>query len=449
MRSRLLQLLFRPLQSFGISASLQSTALWTMLESFSSAFFSLMLIPILTHNLGLEKYGLYVMVTAFVSFFSFAGLGMNTSITYYLAVNHQAANTKNIAERLGSALSLTLIGTVTFSCACLLVLSLYVSQLQALYPQLSSHQNLVYAALILIVITQLDLVISAALKGLQQFKTSSKIEFTIRLLGFLIIAMVAITQKNVTAIIIATIITAFFSLIIRYKTLSKVIALHLSDIKLTRHYVSELFHFGKWMTLQNISGAIFGSLDKIVLGIFFGTKIVGVYNILVSITQLSHYLLASASSFILPKVSASKVDIKVMQKNYYKSLIVCALVTLSVRCILALMFPLIKSYFHLDNINSEYFILLVCYGILAMCVPPYNFSLGLGSVKILSNINTISAFVGMAAILMFINMYGMLGAVLARVAYTMCVVFTFAVPPLLFKKDAESSNEDTKILKFK
>jgi O-antigen/teichoic acid export membrane protein len=422
MRSRLLQLLFRPLQSFGISASIQSTALWTMLESFSSAFFSLMLIPILTHNLGLEKYGLYVMVTAFVSFFSFAGLGMNTSITYYLAVNHQAANTKNIAERLGSALSLTLIGTVTFSCACLLVLSLYVSQLQALYPQLSEHQNLVYAALMLIVITQLDLVVSAALKGLQQFKTSSKIEFTIRLLGFLVIAMVAITQKNVTAIIVATIITAFSSLIIRYRTLSKVIALHLSDIKLTRHYVSELFHFGKWMTLQNIAGALFGSLDKLIVGSLLGNKVVGIYNVLLSITQLIHYVPANILTFILPKVAKNPEALTI---SLLKKIFTITTLVSSIIAVLIFMFKqVIFLKFHIDSHYGVLFNwLIISYVLLSLNIPSFFIALGMNLIRAVSAQCIIGSVLGILSLLVTVSKYGVLSAATSKLIYSSVAIF--------------------------
>ena len=433
LRIKLMQLLFKPLSRFGINPSIQATAMWSMLESFSSPLFSLILIPILTHNLGLEKYGVYVMVMAFVGLFSFTGLGMNTSITYYLAVNHQTPNTKNIAERLGTALSITLISTITFSLIFLLAFTLFAPALQKMYPQLITQQPLVYAALFLLIFTQCDMVISAALKGLQHFKTSSKLEFLIRLIGFIIVALVAIMLKNVVAIVLSAVIIAFLSVLSRYISISKVADLHLSDIKLNKQYAGEFFHFGKWMTLQNISGAIFGSLDKIMLGLFFNTTVVGTYNIIVSITQLSHYVLASACSFILPKISASAASIKTLQKVYYKSLVISALVTLLMIFILTMLYPFIKGHFNLGDIKSEYFILLISYGVLAMGVPPYYFALGLGKVKLLSNINTISAVVGIVAIMSLINNYEILGAALSRVAYTLAVTLTFFVPPLLFK----------------
>ena len=280
MKAKLAQKIFEPLLRLGFSHKIQVTALWSLLESFSSPFFSILLLPIFTHNLGLENYGLYVMVMALVGFFGFTGLGMNTSITYYLAVNYQTSNSKEIAQRLSSALLITLIGTVLFSCLFLLVLNIFETQFKEHYPQLSDQQQLIYIALGLVVITQLDGVVSSAIKGLQQFKISSKIEFVLRLLSFMVVALVALIQKSVEAIALVVLVMAILNLVVRLTMLNKIVNFDFREIKINKKITNELFHFGKWMTLQNLSGAIFGSLDKILLGALFNTTIVGVYNII-------------------------------------------------------------------------------------------------------------------------------------------------------------------------
>lgn len=365
--------------------------MWSMLESFAGPLFSLMLIPVLTQSLGLEGYGLYVMVMAFVALFSFVGMGMNTSVTYYMAVNYQTSNSKDIAERVGTALAISLLGTITFSLLFLFALTFFSAYFQNVSPQLIKQTTLIYAALLLLIFSQCDSVISATLKGLQQFKTSSKLEFLIRLISFISIAFIATMQKNVNLIISSSVVIALLSLLIRYLTLNKLVSISFKHLKINKKFISELFYFGKWMTLQNVSGAVFGSLDKLMLGFFFNTAVVGTYNIIISITQLSHYIISSAFSFILPKICASAANLKTLQKYYYKSLIISALVALIMMSFLSILYPYIKSHFNLGDIKSEFFILLFSYGALAMSVSPYYFSLGFGKVKLLSSINTISA----------------------------------------------------------
>ena len=422
--------IFGPLSHFGISHKLQATALWSMLESFSSPLFSLLLIPIFTHNLGLENYGLYVMVMAFVSFFSFTGLGMNTSITYYLAVNYQTSTPKHIAERLGSALVLAFFSTIFFSCIFLLGLNLFSSLLTLHYPQLVTQQHLIYAALGLITVTQLDTVVSASLKGLQQFKMSSKVEFVLRLLSFVIVSIIAITQKNVVAVISITLIMALFNLIIRYYTLNKIVHFHFSDIKINKKSANELFQFGKWMTLQSIAGASFGSIDKLVIGSLLGNKVLAIYNVLLSITQLIHYIPANMLTFIMPKVAINNesISIELLKKIF----ILTSVVSIFFALLVITMKKFIFLKFHVDSsYETLFYWLILSYILLSFNIPSYLIALGMNLIKAVSLQCIAGSLIGTTSLLILIDKYGVLGAVASKLIYS--IIAIFLIIPVLRK----------------
>ncbi len=417
-------LFFKPLQLLGISHSIQSTAMWSMLESFSNPLFSIMLIPILTHNLGLEQYGQYVMVMAFVGLFGFTGLGMNTSITYYLAVNHQTSDAKEIAGRLGTALCITLMGTTVFSLAFLLAFLLYVPAVQYLYPQLIIPKTVVYVALMLLIFNQCDMVISAALKGLQQFKESSKLEFLIRLLGFLAVALITVTLKNIMIVFLSVVIIACLGVLLRYHTINKIVDLHLSNIRLNKQYTREFFHFGKWMTLQNIAGALFGSLDKIIIGSLFGNKVVGIYNVLLSITQLIHFVPASTLTFVLPKVAknGATLSIFLFKKLFIITLIISGLIAVAVYSFK----PLIFSKFSIDaGYDSLFYWLIMCYFLLSLNIPSYFVALGMNLIRIVSLQCIIGSFISILSLLMLVTQYGVLGAATSKIIYSLAALLLF------------------------
>lgn len=430
MHTKLKQFVFKPLSHFGISHKLQATVLWSMLDSFSNPLFSLLLIPIFTHNLGLENYGLYVMVMAFVGFFGFTGLGMNTSITYCLAVNYETPNPKHIAARLGSALALTLFGTVLFSCVFLSALNIFTLPLKVYFPQLIAQQQLIYSALMLIVITQLDMVVSASLKGLQQFKISSKVEFVLRLFSFVIVAFVAIMQKNVVAIVLTTLIMALFNLITRYATLNKIVHFHFSDIKINKQRANELFHFGKWMTLQNIAGACFGSIDKLVIGSLLGNKVLGAYNVLLSITQLVHYIPANMLTFIMPKVAknSESVSISLLKKIFTLTAIVS--IFFAVLIIIFKKFIFLKFYLD-SSYDALFYWLILSYVLLSLNVPSYFVALGMNLIKAVSLQCIIGSVIGVISMLILIARYGLLGTVASKLIYS--VIAIFLIVPVLRK----------------
>ena len=440
-----LSVISKPLQCFivfalkkaGISQVVGAAAFWSLVESLSAPFFSLMLMPILARNLGLANYGVYVMAMAFIALSGFTGLGMNTTITYYLAKNsisQHLSYQKNIAQQLTTALVITLIGTAGF--ATLFILATYLSQgyLKTNHPQWFVYSGLKVQVVLLLIFTQCDMVISAALKGLQHFKTSALCEFLIRLLSFALLAVAAFYYKQVEIIIGVSVLVSALSLVIRLVIMLKTANLRLNDLRYNKNEAKAFFHFGKWMTLQNISGAIFGSADKLVLGALFGTALVGAYNILITFAQLIHFALSSASSFILPKVSKANLPIRSVKTLYIKSLFISVISTLSLALILYSIYFYIQAHFKLPNLHREYILLLISFSILAMNIPPYYFALGFGKVKSLSTINIISGILGTIACLVLIPVYGILGACIARLLYAGAVCITFAIPNTIFKK---------------
>ena len=439
-----LSVISKPLQGFitfalkkaGISQSVGAAAFWSLVESFSAPFFSLMLMPILTHNLGLANYGVYVMAMAFIALSGFTGFGMNTAITYHLAKNSAYPSfdyKKNIAQQLTTALAITLIGTVGF--ATLFLSATYLSQgyLKINHPQWLTYDGLKIQVVLLLIFTQCDMVISAALKGLQHFKTSALCELLIRLLGFALLTVAAFYYKQVEIIIGVAVLVSALSLIIRLVVMLKTADLKINDMRYNINEAKIFFNFGKWMTLQNISGAIFGSIDKLVLGAFYGTALVGIYNILITFAQLIHFALTSALSFILPKVSKANLPINIVKTSYFKSLLISGCSTLVLALALYSFYFYIQGHFKLPNFHSEYVLLLVSFSILAMNIPPYYFALGFGKVKTLSTINIFSGILGTISCLVLIPIYGILGACMARMLYACAVCVTFVIMRAIFK----------------
>jgi len=416
------QIIFEPLFRLGFSHKIQATALWSMLESFSSPCFSLLLLPIFTHSLGLESYGLYVMVMALVSFFGFTGLGMNTSITFYLAANYQTSNSKQIAERLSSALLITLIGTIFFSCFFLLILNLYEMQFEGRFPQLIGKQKLIYIALGLVVITQLDGVVSSAMKGLQKYKTSSKTEFVLRLLSFIMLALIAVVQKNVEALLLVVLIMSIFNCIVRYAMLNKMFNFDFREIKINKKITNELFHFGRWMTLQSVSGALFGSLDKLVISSFLGNAVLGTYHILISITQLVHFIPANMLTFIMPKVAFNSKSLTIATLKKVLT------VTVIFSCILSIVIfvfkGLIFAHFHLDTrYENLFYWLIFSYFIMSLSTPLYFIALGMHLIKAVSLQSILGALVGLVVLMMSVSQYGLIAVLASKLIYSFLTIF--------------------------
>ena len=428
-----LSVISKPLQGFiafvlkqaGVSHAVGAAAFWSLVESFSAPFFSLILMPILTHNLGLANYGVYVMAIAFIALSSFTGLGMNTAVTYYLAKNsisQHLSYKKNIAQQLTTALIITLIGTVGF--AALFLLATYFSQdyTKINHPQWLIYGDLKIQVVLLLIFTQCDMVISAALKGLQHFKTSAICEFSIRLSGFALIATVAFYYKQVEIIIGVAVLVSALSLIIRLVVMLKTANLKLTDMRYNKNEAKAFFHFGKWMTLQNISGAIFGSVDKLVLGASYGTALVGIYNILLTLAQLVHFCTASMLSFIMPKIALNNNILT--NKKIIKIFSIATALSLILSIIMVLLLPIVFSYFKLSyQYKSAYYLLIFCYFILSLNVPSYYMALGMKLIKAISMQCIAGAIIGVVILFLTIHSFGLYAAVISKFSYAIFALF--------------------------
>lgn len=424
-----LSFISKPLQGFitfalkkvGISQSIGAAAFWSMVESFSAPFFSLMLMPILTHNLGLANYGVYVMAMAFIALSGFTGFGMNTAITYHLAKNSANLNldyNKNTAQQLTTALTITLIGTAGF--ATLFLSATYLSQgyLKINHPQWLTYDGLKIQVVLLLIFTQCDMVISAALKGLQHFKTSALCELLIRLVGFALLTAAAFYYKQVEIIIGVAVLVSALSLIIRLVVMLKTADLKINDMRYNINEAKIFFNFGKWMTLQNISGAIFGSIDKLVLGAFYGTALVGIYNILLTLAQLVHFCTASVLSFIMPKIALNNNILT--NKKIIKIFSITTALSLLMSIILVLLMPLVFSYFKLsDQYKNAFYLLIFCYFLLSLNVPSYFMALGMKLIKAISLQCIVGAGVGIIALFLNIESYGIYAAIGSKFIYSL------------------------------
>lgn len=414
----------------GLNKSLQLTALFSMIDSFSSSIFSLLLIPVLTYNVGLNGYGLYVLIIAINGILGFSNLGVNSALTYHFGLALNGAEDSYLDRIFFTALSITILGTVTISAILLLALHWLSPFVVAKFPNIQPAMSLLYSAFILLIFNQINTVVSDAIRGLHEFKKSSITEFTICFCGFLILSTDAILFKNVSFFFYGLIGVAIISSIIRFFVLNTI--LNLRVFVFDFGIAKSLLHYGKWMTLQNISGMIFNAIDKILLGFLFSSYLVGVYNILISITQLSHFFLSRASTFIFPKVSGSRSSPTKLKQHYVKAYYISKIfIFLMISLTMILFF--IFSRGEIRSFYREFLLLLFSYGLLAFTAPAYYFSLGLGKVRLLSCLNIISGLIASISLYFLVSKYAVMGAAASRLLFSLFALFSLLIPHRFFR----------------
>jgi len=398
-----------------------SSTFWSATESFASPAFLFLLAPILVSNIGIERYGVFIFITTLSAFFSFAGLGMNTAVTYEIAKKLTSSNLQELSIVFSAALVMTLVGTLFFSAFILFICSAIAFNLIPDYLNWNLNFRFIPIVILILILSQIDSVMSASLKGLHQFKFSSMAELFIRFFNLTLIALVAFVSKDLYLVLSALIICSVTSVIVRYLFLRHFIKFTFLDIKTLKKSGMHLFRVSKWMTLQNIAGNSYASLDKLIVGVFLGASQLGAYNILAMFAQLIHFIPASMFTFIMPKVAMQNGCVS--RLNFKKLSLVSLLISFSISILLVIFKSLIFTHFFL---NFEYipifYLIIFSYFLLSLSMPSFYIAIAMNMAKLISFISIFSAVLCISVMIYFIEKHGIFSVAAARLIYSIAAL---------------------------
>ena len=401
-----------------------SNTFWSAAESFASPAVLFLLAPILVSNIGIQRYGIFIFVTSLSAFFSFAGLGMNTAVTYDIAKKLPSSDLLDIKIAFSAALVMSLVGTLIFSTFILFVSSAIAVKIIPDFFGWNLNFKFIPIVILILIFSQIDSVLSAALKGLHQFKFSSIAELFIRFFNLTLIALVAFYSKDIYLVLSSVIICSIISIVIRYLFLKNFINFVFLDIKTLKKSGMHLFKVGKWMSLQNVAGNFYASFDKLIVGVFLGASELGSYSVLTMIAQLIHFIPASMLTFIMPKIAMQNGRMSI--SNFKKLTLVTFLITLSVSFLLLIFKTVIFTHFSLHIKYIPLFhLIIISYFLLSLSAPSFYIAIAMNKSKTTSLISIISAILSIFIMIYFIEIYGIFAAAAARLVYSILTVSYF------------------------
>jgi O-antigen/teichoic acid export membrane protein len=408
-------------------------ASWSLIDAVSAPFFTFLLLPILNYQFGLVGYGSYALLLAAVTMLGFTGLGVNLTIIKPLAQSTNQANLEVIENLLGTALIFNLASTIIF-CTFIAFFWAFAPSWVSNFSWFSliDYKLLAYLFAMLIT-TQLDLVASSALKGLQFFSHSSKLEILLRSTGFVVLALVAVTQKDIYLVFLFQIIINIVNISARLLFIKKLTNIAIVHLKFVKETAVDLFKNGRWMTLQFAAWAIYASADKLAIGAVFGAKEAGIYSILIQFSMLLQLLVNGLFSAIYPKFSKENRVITPRITN----IMIGAVLILVIPYALTLFFlkSYIFIYFHIDSsYTSVFYGLLLSTSVMSLNIPFFYIIFAGKDLKKLTIYFLVSIFFYAVLIYPFMINYAILGVVIAKLIAAVLFMIFIRLKFLNYKK---------------
>ena len=229
---------------------------------------------IMTRLLVPEMFGLMSIVSVLIMGLSlFSDLGLRQSI-----IQSKRGRDERFLNTIWSFQIIR--GFSIWGVSVLVAIGVYIGQILLWMPA-----NTVYAEPMLpyiIPVSTLGMIIGAfeptwtalASRDLQQARLV-KIELICQVTGILAMVSMALYTRSIWALVLGSLISGITRLII----VNFMIKEKRNRFEIDKAYISEIFHFGKWIFLSSIIGFLAMNGDKLLLGGLISTNDLGVYNI--------------------------------------------------------------------------------------------------------------------------------------------------------------------------
>lgn len=281
-------------------------AIISYISIFLNIIISFIYTPWMIRQIGVSDYGLYSLITSFVSYF-LLDFGLDSAITRFIAKYRAEGDERKVENMLGLTTKVyLLIDAIIFFA--LIVLFFHISGIfKGLTPEEIEKMKLLYC--IAGGFSVLNFVLkpmSGAMMAFEMFVENKLLDMVTRVGTVLLIVVALIFSANVYWLVLINGATAFCVSLTKYFVLVKKTGLKINWYFWNRTEVKLLFSFSVWVFLISLAQRFRLSLVNTILGIFANSREIAIFAIGMMIEGLIWNFSSALNGLFLPKVSRMK-----------------------------------------------------------------------------------------------------------------------------------------------
>jgi O-antigen/teichoic acid export membrane protein len=411
-----------------------SNALYSIAEYTSQPISMVIAAPYLVYKLGLEQYGIWMLVTAVLGSVGILSTGFGDATIKYVSTYRGQNNPDGIKRTIRATLTINavlggLFGGLVWVAAPFSVK--YLFKIEGGF-QAASIQSLRIAAIILLV-RSVESVFVSTLRAFERYGPAVKLNVFLRLVVVCSAVILAALGSGVVGIMYATLIWSALIVILQALAARRVFPLLNPFPTFSREALAEVFSFGCFSWLQALAAVAFTYGDRLLVAAMLGTAPVAIYVLCVQVTQPIHGLTAAAFNFVFPHISsryeAGQID---GPRRVFRLASLVSLVSSVTIALPLILFgkPLLAIWMGKQIANEGHLVLAllaVAYTLLALNTVPHFALLAFGRVRLVASLNLASGILLALLISLLIRPYGLPGAALGRVAYSLLLAVPYIV----------------------
>ena len=237
-------------------------------------------IPYLVRGLGTNGYGILSIAYMVLGYFSMFDLGLSRATVKFVAENAKPETAHKIPELVWTSLALL----VALGCIGGMIAAGFVSiAVTHFFKMPASSVGEAKSALYLLCASMPIMLGNDALRGvleaLQRFDLVNYVKVPGSVCFYLLAALATAFGMRVDGIVLLLVLVRLATTCAYMVLCLKVIPYLRSDIRVSRRAIRPLTVFGGWIMLSNITGPIFGSLERILIGSVLSVSMLTYYSV--------------------------------------------------------------------------------------------------------------------------------------------------------------------------
>ncbi len=298
----------------------------------------LLVTPLLVRRLGLDAYGIWILINSIVGLASALDFGLGDATIWLISRYRGRADSTAIVRVVRTAYWTSvplafLSGSILFLCAEGLVT--FVFKIPTEMTAIATQS--VKLGGVLLTVRVMESVFAGTIRGYERYDVSAAVSIVTRGAILFSVVILVLIGLGITEILLASVVVSFIGLVTQGEIVGRLMQSSPWRLEIDKKEFQEMFQFGRYAWLQSALGMVFTHTDRLVVGALLGTSALTIYAVCLQLAQQIHTVVGAGFSILFPAISRLRETTETGNLRGE----VKWLIQLNLACSLALAFPVI------------------------------------------------------------------------------------------------------------
>lgn len=264
----------------------------------------LLLAPVILHELGVERYGMWSVACAVFNTGAIVASGFGDANIRSVAVAHGSDRRHEVVEAIRATLGIHLVLGLLIAAGTWASATAIARSTTKMHPAMLG--DCIWALRItalLILLRAVETVCVSTHRAFARYGRAIQVSVCARILSLIAAVLVPLADRSVAAVMLAMLVIALLAVCTQMVQLCRVLGVRTFAPLFDRQRTGSLLGFGIYTWLQAVAVLLFGQADRIIAGVMFGAAMVSSYAFCVQLTQPIYGLTAAGLHFLFPYVA--------------------------------------------------------------------------------------------------------------------------------------------------